>query len=306
MNCPSCNVKIGKHFIYCSQCGCKIGTADASRETPPPSETDTKNLENQKDDSHASKNERRVSTESLIQVVDNKCNKVIAKGQACFQKINGPSSDDSIRLNKVSRLANDKKLVSIDNKYFFKLDDCNYRVEVIEPFVDSAFIDQNYTTGKWNKYGETNRNDINVYIEHNVQELDKEVQNIVHTLNRFSPHVQTIGSCSGHGELCAWVTLGFSSSRALTDFFNIFEPYKSKMNLTTDERFSVKRNSFYEEPFYPTDVAVKLQTKEVGQSAYEVLDDFDKYLKKIIKLRNRSNNTLDELIERKKEQIEGE
>lgn len=301
MNCPNCNAKIESNFIYCCQCGAKIDTINKTENNESPNST----AENKKDAASANKGNKRITSEDLIQVIDNKHNKVIAKGQACYQKIIGPSPD-SVKSKKFVNLTKDKRLISIDNKHFFKLDDSNYRVEKLEPFVATDFIEQNYTTGKWSEYKNLNRDEINVFMENTVQELDKEVENIVHTLNRFSPYMSTIGSCSGHGEMVAWVSLGFSNSQALIDFLNAFEPYKSKLSLFADNRSFPHRFLFYEMPFFPRDVTLRLETKDIGQSAWEILDDFDKYLKKIIKLRNRSNNTLDELITRKKIQIEGE
>ena len=234
-----------------------------------------------------------ITVADIIQVIDNKHNKVIAKGQVHYEKVTTGFSDSGA----MGVLTKDKKLISIDNKTFFKLDSDNYRIEKLDPFfVNENFIKQNYTTKKWSEYKESNRNNTDIYIENNILELDQEVENLVHTLNRFSPHMTTTGSCSGHGKKRAWISLTFESSRALIDFIDVFDPYKEQIDFTTDPHMYPQKKSFCEKPFFPRNTVLTLKTKEIGQPAYEILEEFNNYLDSIIKLRNKSNESEDELM----------
>ena len=241
----------------------------------------------------------KIRTGDFIQVIDNKTGKVIIQGEIKYKKI-----FDKDNHEKTYELEWEECLYSIDNKYFFKVDDEKYSVKKLNQFfVDENFIEENYSLTKWKAYSGDKRKNTNMFIENPVSGLDKEVEGIVHTLNSFSPSVQTIGSCSGHGKISPWISLIFSDSSELNNFLDIFEAYKSKMDLTTDPGQKVEDCSFNGKTFFPKPTTLNLVARGKGEPAYETLDSFDRYLKRAIRLRERSNELLEEFVNQERNSV---
>ena len=106
----------------------------------------------------------------------------------------------------------------------------------------------------------------------------------------------TTGSCCGHGVSRAWISMRFEDPRTLNDFINIFEPYKYKIDLTTEEKLHPHADRFNGKPYFPRYTEMSLYTKEIGEPAYLILDELDEYLKRIIDVRTKSYDILDEMI----------
>lgn len=94
----------------------------------------------------------------------------------------------------------------------------------------------------------------------------------------------------------------FDNTRAIEDFLNIFEPYKSKMCVSTSSDIAVETEMFQENAFFPNHIVMRLATKDIGQPAYKTIDDFDEYLRHIIDFRNKTFDSLDKIISNEKEQ----
>ena len=239
----------------------------------------------------------RINVKDFVQVIDNKTEKIIIQGQVQSEKTFAPTTNSKTG----KKLEDSERLISVDEKYFFKLNDERYTVIKLDnAFVDENFIKEKYSIKPWGSYNEVTRNKFNMFRENTLLELDKEVDSVVHTLNEFSPYLSTTGSCSGHDIGPAWITMRIYSSRTLIDFINILVPYKHKMVFTTEEKQCERGASFHRKPFFPRYIEMSLRTKEMGKPAYKTLDDFDNYLKRVIALRDNSYALLDETIRREK------
>ena len=246
---------------------------------------------------HCVHNNCRISVLDFIQVVDNKTKKIIIQGQVQNEKAFAPTTNSKTG----KKLEDTERLLSVDEKYFFKLNDSRYTVYKLDKdFIDEDFIKKEYNINSWDSYDEVTRNEFNMFRENTLLELDNEVDSVVHTLNEFSPYLSTTGSCSGHDIGPAWITMRIYNSRTLIDFINILIPYKHKLVFTTEEKQCEYGASFNEKPFFPRNIEMSLRTKEIGKPAYRTLDDFDNYLKKIIALRDNSYASIDEAIRREK------
>lgn len=158
--------------------------------------------------------DKKITFGDYVQVIDNAKREVVFQGLVTNIKVQCHNDDDS----ETDELEENERMFSIDDKYFFKLDDAKYTVvKLAKNFVNKEFIRKNYTVQSWGSCCDVNRDDIDIFIEHSIDELDEEVKSIVNTLNKFSMNMKTTGSCSGHGKGYAWVTILFNNSRVLED-----------------------------------------------------------------------------------------
>lgn len=232
-----------------------------------------------------------------VQVIDNETNTIVIQGT-----INDMKEVYNDGIGNDLGFSDQERLYSVGGKYFFKLDSHKYTVKNLPIyFVNEGFISKKYKLQGWMNYDHSQRGNFDIYIEHNIDELDEEVENIVYTLNRFSKYLKTTGSCSGHNKGKAWVELQFDNSRTLEEFVNIFEPFKCKMDFTTSERSAVNVDTFNGNSFFPAHSVMCLITKQVGSPAYDTLDEFAEYLKKIISVRNDSFNQIGDIIRQESE-----
>ncbi len=231
----------------------------------------------------------------IVQVIDNLSGRTIIQGEVTGLK-------DSVTSEK--RFNDHEKLFSIDDKHFFKLDDDAYTIKKLDtPYVDEDYICANYKMAPWHHYNNVKREEVNFFRENSVDELDKEVEDVIRALNKFSPYMLTTGSCSGHGEEQAWVTIRFKDLLTINDFLNVLTPYNSKLDLTTDANINTVPPHFAGNAIFPRDVDMQLKTKEVGKPAWRALDEFTEYLYTIIDLRKRFWNLQNKLINRERDRI---
>lgn len=240
---------------------------------------------------HAS--QTQIGLDDFVQVIDNKTNEIIFQGAIVYEK-SRISSEHGTGLRE---LAENEKLYSLDNKYFFKVDDSNYTVKKLDSgFVNNDFIEHNYQICDWNKFDYSKRENVNIYKENTILELDKEVIPIVAALNKFSPDLYTTGSCSGHDKEPAWVSVTILNSRALFDLLSCFEPYKRYIDVTTRANVTNPRKNNGDHPYFPSDIAMVLRTKEIGKPAYEIFDKLADYLNRIVDLKYRTDEIMNEVI----------
>lgn len=291
MICDNCGANIKETDKFCSQCG----TANSTKINTQINSAGNVRIGNFVFyDVGASP----IKPGDYVQVVDNASQKVVMQGIVSCEKIQCPDGKG----NSIE-LSDDEKILTLDDSYFFKLDDDRYTVRRLpENFIDKNFIRKNYAIKSWRSCTTTGCGDANMFIEHTINELDKEVESIVHTLNRFSLHMRTTGSCSGHDKRHAWVNLQFKNTRALEDFMCVFEPFKSKMSVTFENDIAVPTEMFQGNAFFPNHLVMRLVTRAKGDPAYKTIDEFDAYLNRVIDFRNRTFASLDEIIANEKEQ----
>ena len=226
----------------------------------------------------------------FVQVIDNASGRIVIQGQISGHKTN--SSPEH-------KLEGEERLLSVDGRHYFKLDDDAYTVKKLDVnYADDNFIEANYNERPWGRYNDYDRSKVNMYRDNSIDELDIEVKHVVDTINMFSPSMHTEGSCSGHGKHQAWVSITFEDLRDLNDFLDALVPFKMKIDLTTDEHINVSRNVFCGKPFFPRHVEMCLKTKEIGAPAWQALDEFADYLNLIIRARDRSFKLVDRIITR--------
>ena len=231
-----------------------------------------------------------------VQVVDNATGRLIMQGFVTDEKTHCPAGDG----NQIA-LEEDQKLLTLDNRNYFSMRSSKYTVyRLPESAVDENYIKRNYDLRTWRSCDKAGLEGADIFIEHSCEELDKEVEGLVKTLNKFSLHMKTTGSCSGHEKHPAWVSIQFSNIRALEDFLSVFEPFKAKMDITTHEDLSEGELTFNENAYFPWLVVLEIKTKDVGKPAYDALNDFDEYLNKVIYLRNKTFNSLSDIVTREK------
>ena len=181
-------------------------------------------------------------------------NKIICQGKIISTKLNN---------NKYDML-----LVSIDNKYFFNLNntDITYYIEInkIENNIDLS----NIKIVKW-KESIDNLNSI-VYEENTIDELDKECIALVTAMNKI-PHIFTTGSCCGHITREYYIDFhcnDFYILKSFLDLFNYMGKFKEDWIVSTDHHIYTTEN----------DIVLELLCKHKGQKAYEAADCLAKYL----------------------------
>lgn len=127
-------------------------------------------------------NADQIKVSDFVQVVDNETNKIVIQGLVQNEKAYGPTTTP----RKTDELVGDKKLFSIDNEYYFKLDDTSYTVNKLDShYINEDFIRQNYKLNSWRRYDERSRNSSNLFIDNTIMELDKEVESIVESIPKF-------------------------------------------------------------------------------------------------------------------------
>ena len=290
MICDNCGANINETDKFCSQCG----TANGTR-----ANTQINLVENSHIGNFVVYDDRndRVIPGDYVQVIDNVTKCLIMQGEVKNEKLVCTTGSGT----ETFELSDDQRLLTLDNKYFFRLDDSKYTVKRLPKlFFEQGFVRKNYEVRTWRSVKEKGPENADIFMDYSIEELDKEVESIVYTLNRFSLDMETEASCSGHDKLPAYVQIQFNNPRVLGDFLEVFEPFKEKMTITTASGASVTRQRFEQNAFFPGLIAMHLRTKEVGEPAYKTLDEFDEYLNGIIEFRNKAFNELDNLISQAK------
>ena len=230
----------------------------------------------------------------FVQVIDSTTRKVVIQGLVRYQK-------DGTR---GKRFADENRLFSVDNTHFFKLGDNAYTVKKLgNSYSDDNFISENYKEISWWDYEIETNDKCDMVRENCIEELDKEVANVVTVLNKFSPRMAITGSCSGHGERPAHVDIRFEDLLTINDLMNVFVPYTSKIDLTTYPCITNDPFNSSDQAFSPRNVELRLKTKEVGEPAWHVLDELTEYLNTIIDVRSRFWNLQNKIIKKERDRI---
>ena len=176
-----------------------------------------------------------------IRIVNNEDNSVICSGRCVFQKID--------------RL----QLVSLDNKYFFHVSNSK-RYHIVETddttevkldvdkyghMLKFAVFTKVMSVLSDNKVNGINVYDIDVFVENNEYELDKEMVEIVRSLNRIRG-LRTTGSCSGHYLRRPWVIIEFTTLSAISDLNRIVNDSRfcDSFILSNDSKVRLTKGSF--------------------------------------------------------------
>ena len=128
-------------------------------------------------------------------------------------------------------------LYSTDNRYFWF---SNKKVQV--KITDDCMISVDFDPSRFklNIQPWSNRHDASseVFVEHTISELDSEIELLVKAINNCG--LETSGSCSGHNEGPAYVTVKFSAIGPLIKFCTLIRKRFSieQVNLQVPREFS--------------------------------------------------------------------
>lgn len=185
-------------------------------------------------------------------------------------------------------------LISFDTKYFintkyFKFELVKDNITNLEDYkFDKIKFDiknfSSYYIVNWSE----NCTDINapIYFDNSYDELDPEVEELVHTLNSI-PAIITTGSCSGHNKNPLFVTLNIYDFDTIVFLINVINNYfYNDFHLTTDK--TLISNKFNDFAF------MMLSSKAIGTEAYNKT----KELVKIINVNKENIYPIDNLSDR--------
>lgn len=185
-------------------------------------------------------------------------------------------------------------LISFDTKYFINTK--HFKFELVKDniinlkdykFDRVKFDIKNFSSYYIVNWGD-NCTDINapIYFDNSYDELDPEVEELVHTLNLI-PAIITTGSCSGHNKYPLFVTLNIYDFDTIVFLINIINNYfYNDFHLTTDNSLIIKGfNDF---------VFMKLISIDIGAEAYNKT----KELVKIIKANKDNIYPIDDFIDK--------
>ncbi len=191
-------------------------------------------------------------------VISKKDNSVIASGQ-CLSIKRDWGFDTSFSL---------LPLISFDDKYFYIFNgNKNYTVEQMESVSFYQSIPLDYKIENWSDFGLNQNADI--YREYGYDELDKEVEYLVHQLNKI-PEFRTTASCCGHDENPLFVCIVVEGEQNLKIFQRILDKhFKDKFNFNIYRK--CQDNDLY-----------RLSTKSIGLSAYRLADDLGDTIEKYL------------------------
>lgn len=167
------------------------------------------------------------------------------------------------------------KCISFDNKYFFNLKKKLFYKIIFCDYCDEIKFDNIKYKNKiilWRK-APVKKNAF-VYREYDINELDDEIKDLVHIINKLN--LRTVGSCSGHNEKPAWVDISFINFKQLKKFLEILssDKFYGKFTLSSD----ILVNSVDDE------IILRLKTNSIGKKAYADIDYLTKYLNEMYKI----------------------
>ena len=152
-------------------------------------------------------------------------------------------------------------LISFDNKYFFNL----YSDFISE---GKCFDIEGINVLPWNDYEKDNT--ALIYEDNTINELDKEVEHIVSSLNNING-IRTTGSCCGHNKEKLWIIFecnNFLTLKRFTDLFNDGMFNKSWVVRTDFCNVSSKSNN----------IVLLLECKYKGNKSYKLAEELATYL----------------------------
>ncbi len=192
----------------------------------------------------------------FCKIIDKQSGTVLCSGQV-----------KSYKMTVVNNETFERSCITFDYIYFF-LKEGTDKYDVVKDDTKTTIyfnintVPKDYKVTAWRE--QDNYSDI--YIENDINNLDKEVVNIVTALNKIEG-LETTGSCSGHGERSLWVTIRFKSLEALILLVNFMQRngFKEHFVLSTDT--SIINNEQY-------NVMLQLYTKSIGEKAYNLANEF--------------------------------
>lgn len=128
-------------------------------------------------------------------------------------------------------------LYSTDNKYFFSKQSKNL-------IIQTAYDELDYVAFKPESFSnlvilpwKDREQEADVYIENTIFELDEEIKDLVYAINLAS--YETKGSCSGHNEGPAWVSIAFYDLQSLIRLCSLIRTRfkKDDVNLEVPSEF---------------------------------------------------------------------
>lgn len=187
-----------------------------------------------------------ISINDYIQIFDKKSNQLIANGKVIAVKIN-----ESMNLY----------CVSIDNNYFFNNNSSNFKFKKIDEMVETKYYKslKKYKINLW-KYHVKKYDNVDIFYDYNIHELDKEVVELVKALNGL-PDISTQGSCSGHNREPLWVSINFETIASIIKLAKIINRY-----FNDDFVLSTRNNIIQSGQDH---IVLCLISNHIGKKAYE-------------------------------------
>lgn len=170
---------------------------------------------------------------------------------------------------KNDKVCFDIDCISFDNKYYFNKASNNFLF--IETNSDNQSFNEellkNYQCEKWIDAIKNNKADI--YIEHDINELDDEVKALVTALNKING-IETMGSCCGHGNYPLYVDLNINEFKALILLIKLIaNKFNNDFKITTSPRIVQSDNN---------NIQMTLECYHIGESAYKKATELASYL----------------------------
>lgn len=184
--------------------------------------------------------------DDYIQIFDKKSNQLIASGKVIASKI-----DENLNLY----------CISIDNNYFFNNQSSNFIFKKINEEVETKYYIslKRYKTILWKNHVKKHDN-VDIFYDYNMNELDKEVSELVQVLNEL-PNISTQGSCSGHNREPLWVSINFETMESMILLIKIINTY-FKDDFVLSTRSNIVQSS-------QKHVILCLISNYIGKKAYE-------------------------------------
>lgn len=159
-------------------------------------------------------------------------------------------------------------LVSCDEKHYFReesdkfiINKCSYRKTQINE------IPTHYIIEKWKNVYHNNKAD--VYIENGIENLDKEVKDLVFSLNKIES-VCTDGSCSGHNKEPLWVNMHFYDFTSILFLTHLIcNKFYNEFIITTHPTLNQNDKNT---------LSLRLQSIDIGEKAYDNAEKLSKYI----------------------------
>lgn len=161
---------------------------------------------------------------------------------------------------KDDKVCFDIDCISFDNKYYFNKNSDNLlfiETDNNDQFFDKELL-QEYQCERWIDVAKNNEADI--YIEHDINELDKEVVALVTILNKING-IETIGSCCGHGDYPLYINLNINDFKALILLIKLIaNKFVNDFKITTSPRIIQSDNN---------NIQLSLECYYSGEPAYQ-------------------------------------
>ena len=192
--------------------------------------------------------------EEYIRIIDNDSKIIIAQGKIINKKIRGQYHNE----DKSAYIYEDIFMPSVDNKHFFNSKSKKLVFEYIDEKVETYVnIPSDYIVEKWKHYKFNRESDI--YIDKDIFGIDEEVKRLVQSLNKIQ-YIETVGSCSGHGEYPLYVDIKFFDFQKFILFTRLINnKFFDKFVLKTSP--SIKQIDF-------NCVILRLESIQIGEEAY--------------------------------------